>query len=292
MVVAVYGKDISTDNYEYLEELFEILRKYGVDVRIYHEFYRFLKLETAFDQDLQEFYHHEDLFKDIDVLVSVGGDGTILDATTLVRDSGVPILGINLGRLGFLANVAKSEIDETISRLVDGKYIINPRSVIQLETRKNLFGSLNFALNEVSIARNETTSMITIHTFINDRYLNTYWSDGLIICTPTGSTGYNLSCGGPIVMPGSENFVITPIAPHTLTVRPFVISDKYKIRLRVEGRADHFLVSLDSRMQAISPDDELYISKADFKINLVQMEHIDYSTTLRNKLNWGLDQRN
>jgi NAD+ kinase len=291
MIIAVYGKEVQPSAIGYVREFFAEMERRDVEVMVYANFHRFLRNELNLPLDFPVFNDHEGILQ-ADILISLGGDGTLLDSTTLVRDSGIPILGINLGRLGFLANVSRAELEETIGRIVDRKYVVHPRSVLELKTKRNLFGSLNFALNEVSISRNETTSMITTHTFINDRFLNTYWSDGLIICTPTGSTGYNLSCGGPIVMPGSENFVITPIAPHTLTVRPFVLSDKYKIRLRVEGRADHFLVSLDSRMQAIQPDDELYICKADFRIHLIQLEHIDYMGTLRTKLNWGLDQRN
>ena len=204
----------------------------------------------------------------------------------------IPIIGVNTGRLGFLADVAKDQIPKTIKQLVNKRFSIDQRTLIKLETEQPLFGGLNFALNEVTISRKDTTSMITITTYINDQYLNSYWADGLIIATPTGSTGYSLSCGGPIVMPGSENFIITPIAPHNLNVRPLVISDKYEIKVKVEGRAKQFLVALDSRIQTMDAGLELTIKKESFKINMIETETQDFSSTLRNKLLWGLDKRN
>jgi len=235
---------------------------------------------------------YEELKEGIDLFISVGGDGTILDATTLIRDTEIPIIGVNTGRLGFLADIAKDQIPKTIKQLVNKKFSIDQRSLLHLDTDIPIFGDLNFALNEVTISRKDTTSMITITTYINDQYLNSYWADGLIISTPTGSTGYSLSCGGPIVMPGSQNFIITPIAPHNLNVRPLVISDEYEIKVKVEGRASQFLVALDSRIQTIDAGIELTIKKEAFKINMVETETQDFASTLRNKLLWGLDKRN
>ncbi|MDG1146397.1 MAG: NAD kinase, partial [Flavobacteriales bacterium] len=218
--------------------------------------------------------------------------GTILDATTLIRDSGIPIIGVNTGRLGFLADIAKDQIPKTIKQLVNKRYSIDQRTLLKLETEKPIFGELNFALNEVTISRKDTTSMITITTYLNDKFLNSYWADGLIISTPTGSTGYSLSCGGPIVMPGSNNFIITPIAPHNLNVRPLVISDEYELKVKVEGRANQFLIALDSRIETIDSSVELTIKKECFKINMIETDTQDFASTLRNKLLWGLDKRN
>jgi NAD+ kinase len=225
-------------------------------------------------------------------LISLGGDGTILEATVIIQSKDIPILGINMGRLGFLANVAKSNIITSLDALFTGRFQLDFRSLLQARSSSNHVMKPNFALNEITIARKETTSMITVHTYLNGAYLNSYWADGLIISTPTGSTGYSLSCGGPIIMPNSENFVLTPIAPHNLTMRPFVISDNNTLRLRIESRENEFLTSLDSRMHSFDTETELFVQKADFRIALVQTELQDFPSTLRNKLSWGLDHRN
>ena len=235
---------------------------------------------------------YEELKNGVDLFVSIGGDGTILDATTIIRDSEIPIIGVNTGRLGFLADIAKNEIPKTIKQLVNKRFTIDRRVMLKLETDCGIFGDLNFALNEVTISRKDTTSMITISTYINNQFLNSYWADGLIIATPTGSTGYSLSCGGPIVMPGSNNFIITPIAPHNLNVRPLVISDEYTIKVKVEGRENQFLVALDSRIESLESGVELIISKERFKTKMIETDTQDFSSTLRNKLLWGLDKRN
>ena len=292
MKVAVYGKQFQQDVAPFVYELFIELEKAQMEVLVYEPFYNFLSKQIDLNLFLGTYNSYEELKKNIDLFISVGGDGTILDATTLIKDSEIPIMGVNTGRLGFLADVAKDQIPKTIKQLINKKFSIDQRTLIKLETEKQLFGKLNFALNEVTISRKDTTSMITITTYINDQYLNSYWADGLIIATPTGSTGYSLSCGGPIVMPGSENFVITPVAPHNLNVRPLVISDKYVIKVKVEGRAKQFLVALDSRIQTLDAGIELTIKKESFKINMVETETQDFSSTLRNKLLWGLDKRN
>ena len=292
MKVAVYGKQFQQEVAPFVHELFLELEKAQMEVLVYEPFYNFLSQQIRLNLFLGTYNSYEELKKNIDLFISVGGDGTILDATTLIRDSEIPIIGVNTGRLGFLADVAKDQIPKTIKQLVNKRFSIDQRTLIKLETEQPLFGGLNFALNEVTISRKDTTSMITITTYINDQYLNSYWADGLIIATPTGSTGYSLSCGGPIVMPGSENFIITPIAPHNLNVRPLVISDKYEIKVKVEGRAKHFLVALDSRIQTMDAGLELTIKKESFKINMIETETQDFSSTLRNKLLWGLDKRN
>ena len=292
MKVAVYGKHFQQEVSPFIYELFLELEKAQMEVLVYEPFYNFLSKQMHLNLFLGTYNSHEELKKNIDLFISVGGDGTILDATTLIRDSEIPIIGVNTGRLGFLADVAKDQIPKTIKQLVNKRFSIDQRTLIKLETEQSLFGELNFALNEVTISRKDTTSMITITTYINDQYLNSYWADGLIIATPTGSTGYSLSCGGPIVMPGSENFIITPVAPHNLNVRPLVISDKYVIKVKVEGRAKQFLVALDSRIQTLDAGIELTIKKESFKINMIETETQDFSSTLRNKLLWGLDKRN
>jgi NAD+ kinase len=292
MKVAVYGKQFQKDVAPFVLELFQELEKAQMEILVYQPFYDYLSKQINLNLFLNTFNSYEELKNDIDLFVSVGGDGTILDATTLIRDTAIPIIGVNTGRLGFLADIAKDQIPKTIKQLVNKRYSIDQRTLLKLETEEPIFGELNFALNEVTISRKDTTSMITITTYINDQYLNSYWADGLIIATPTGSTGYSLSCGGPIVMPGSSNFIITPIAPHNLNVRPLVISDEYKVKVKVEGRASQFLVALDSRIQTIDAGIELTIKKEAFKINMIETETQDFASTLRNKLLWGLDKRN
>jgi NAD+ kinase len=292
MKVAVYGKQFQKDVAPFVLELFQELEKAQMEILVYEPFYDYLSKQINLNLFLNTFNSYEELKNDIDLFVSVGGDGTILDATTLIRDTEIPIIGVNTGRLGFLADIAKDQIPKTIKQLVNNRYSIDQRTLLRLETEEPIFGDLNFALNEVTISRKDTTSMITISTYINDQYLNSYWADGLIIATPTGSTGYSLSCGGPIVMPGSNNFIITPIAPHNLNVRPLVISDEYEVKVKVEGRASQFLVALDSRIQTIDAGIELTIKKEAFKINMIETDTQDFASTLRNKLLWGLDKRN
>lgn len=292
MRVAVYGKQFQKEVAPFVQELFQELEKANMEVLVFEPFYNFLSQQMSMNLFLGTYNTYEELKEGIDLFISVGGDGTILDATTLIRDTEIPIIGVNTGRLGFLADIAKDQIPKTIKQLINNRFSIDQRTLLHLDAEVPIFGDLNFALNEVTISRKDTTSMITITTFINDQYLNSYWADGLIISSPTGSTGYSLSCGGPIVMPGSQNFIITPIAPHNLNVRPLVISDEYEIKVKVEGRASQFLVALDSRIQTIDAGIELTIKKGNFKINMVELESQDFGSTLRNKLLWGLDKRN
>ena len=291
MKVAVYGKQFQQEVAPFVLELFLELEKAQMEVLVYEPFYDFLSQQIHLNLFLGTYNSHEELKKNIDLFISVGGDGTILDATTLIRDSEIPIIGVNTGRLGFLADIAKDQIPKTIKQLINKRFSIDQRTLIKLETEQSLFGDLNFALNEVTISRKDTTSMITISTYINDQYLNSYWADGLIIATPTGSTGYSLSCGGPIIMPGTNNIIITPNAPHNLNVRPIVINDRSFIKLKVEDRDQLALVSLDSRSRAFDSDTELIIKKADFKIKLIQPQNNSFTATIRNKLMWGLDKR-
>ena len=228
------------------------------------------------------------------MLISIGGDGTILRAATLVRDSGVPILGINAGRLGFLASVQKENIATFLQFVIDRQYTISRRTLLSLtcSTPNESIEEMNFAMNEITVSRKDTTSMITIDTYLNDEYLNSYWADGLIISTPTGSTGYSLSCGGPILTPDVRSLVITPIAPHNLTARPLVVPDETEIRLKVTGREANYLVSLDSRVTSVKNESILTLKKNPFQINMVEIPEETFLKTLRNKLLWGEDKRN
>lgn len=292
MKAAIYGRSGAATVVPYAADLIRELNRKGIRPVLYHPFYTFLKHSGAVEGTLDTFSTHEDLKNHFDFLFSVGGDGTILDTISLVRDSGLPIVGINTGRLGFLASISKNQAAQCIGLLEQGQFDLDPRSLIRLETSKTLFGQVNYALNEITIHKKDSSSMIIIHTYLNGEYLNSYWADGLIIATPTGSTGYSLSCGGPIIVPQSENFVITPIAPHNLNVRPIVVSDKYVISLEVEGRSQYFLASLDSRSVTIDSSIQLAARKEEFKVNIVRLHNENFLGTLRNKLMWGLDVRN
>ncbi len=292
MKVAVFGKVINAETKPFIENLYQELVKIGAEISVFRKLNRFIQEHCDIDVNFEEFNSHEDIIAyKPDFLITAGGDGTILDAVTYIRDSGIPILGINTGRLGFLSNVSREEISKAVKALHDGEYSLDERNLLEVSSDAlNL--DLNFALNEVTVSRKDTTAMVTIHTWINGDYLNSYWADGLIVATPTGSTGYSLSCGGPIIMPGSESFVITPIAPHNLNVRPFVIPNNMEIKMKVEGREKLCLVSLDSRIYSIPSGSELTMQLGSFKIKLVKTEIQDFPTTLRNKLLWGLDKRN
>ena len=293
MKIAFYGKSFGEEAIAYVQQLFSKLELLETKLFIYKPFYEFLKKNNiVFISEISLFSAANELKKTIDFMFSVGGDGTILDVITIVKDSGIPILGLNTGRLGFLSSISKDNCLEAIDNLINKKYTIENRSLIRLETKDSLFGGLNFALNEVCIQKVDSESLVTIKVNVNDEYLNSYWADGLIIATPTGSTGYSLSCGGPIVAPESENFIITPIASHNLTVRPIVIPDDNVITLTVEGRSKVFICALDSRKQTIDSSVTLTIRKESFKINLVKLENENFFSTIRNKLMWGIDKRN
>lgn len=292
MRIALFGKAIGNADQPYIQKLIQRLENINARITVYEDFFSNIAPLVKFEKDADIFNHYEDIKDDTDFLISVGGDGTFLETLDLVRDSGIPILGINIGRLGFLSSVSKDEIDYSVSSLVSGNYILEKRALLQLTEPKELFGDLSFALNEMTISRKESTSLMMIEVYVDDKLLNSYWSDGLIVATPTGSTAYSLSCGGPIVTPGSENFLITPIATHNLTVRPVVIRDDSLIRIKAEGRDKQFFVSLDSKFKSIKVNTEIQLQKADYSINLVQMKNKNFFSTIREKLNWGLDKRN
>ncbi|GAB4277283.1 MAG: NAD kinase [Marinilabiliales bacterium] len=293
MKIALYGKPFNKDFNETIEMLFKYFITNDINVCIYEPLLDFIKEELDFEPEVETvFTNHNEITSDINFMISIGGDGTILETVTYVRDKNIPIIGINTGRLGFLANISKEEVKGAIKKIFSGKYTVDERTLLQLHNVDNLFGSFPFALNELTIHKNDTSSMITIHAYLNDVYLNSYWADGLIISTPTGSTAYSMSAGGPIIVPNSNNFVITPIAPHNLTIRPIVVSDDQKISLKIEGRSINYLASLDSRSELFETSHSLVLSKADFKIKLIRLENQDYFETLRNKLMWGVDKRN
>lgn len=292
MVIGLYGRSISADDMVYVQRVIDKLVMRDSRMVIYRPLFDLIRAGMKLPQDLDFFESYEEISGQIDYLFSIGGDGTMLDTLTLVRNSGIPIMGINIGRLGFLSSISKDEILPSIDKVLNGEFLIEPRALIRLSEPPDLFGELNYALNEMTITRKDTTSLIVLHVYIDNVFLNTYWADGLIIATPTGSTAYSLSSGGPILIPGSENFVITPIAPHNLTVRPVVIPDKSHIRIIAEGREQQFLVSLDSRRATIFSNFELIVEKAGFKVNIIQMKEKNFFTTIRDKLNWGLDARN
>ncbi len=292
MRIALFGKEFNPDQLGYFRILTEALEKRGCKLFIWEPFHNFLKSKITFNHEITLFNDHNDLKGKADLLFSVGGDGTMLHSVRLVRDSGIPIAGINLGTMGFLSSIPRTEIISAVDDILENRYCIVKRTLISLHSPQNLFNDFNFAFNELSINKKENSSLIVVHVWVNDQQLHSYWADGLIIATPTGSTAYSLSCGGPILTPDSSNFVITPIAPHNLSVRPVVIPDSSLIRIRVDSRDHQALVGLDSQSAIITPDNELVVGKAEFEINLVQRFNENFFSTIRAKLNWGSDIRN
>jgi len=291
MKIALFGNEFSPNYIKYIKHLIQKLENEKIEILVQQQFYDFLQENISFSENIQTFDRISAQDR-IDFLFSIGGDGTLLRAVTYVRESNIPILGINTGRLGFISSISTDQIDDAVDHVLNGDYKIRSRTLLELETENNLFGTTNFALNEVAIVKKDTSSMIRIDAFLDDEFLNSYWADGLLISTPTGSTGYSLSCGGPIILPGTKNIIIAPIAPHNLNVRPIIINEKSKIRLKVEDRDQLALVSLDSRSRAFDSSLELIIKKADFKINLIEPKDNSFITTIRTKLMWGSDKRN
>jgi NAD+ kinase len=292
MKIAIYGREFSGTVLPYVQQVFDSLRQHEIELFVFDKYYEFLSGKVHFIKEPHLFKDYNDLKGQVDVLLSLGGDGTILDTVTLIRDSQIPIIGINLGRLGFLASVNKDNIQSAITSLVNREYTLDSRALLSVETERKLFGDVNVALNDLTIHRRDHSNMMIIHAFLNGEFLNTYWADGLIVATPTGSTAYSLSCGGPIVLPQSGNFIITPISPHNLTVRPIVLSDSNVLSFEIEGRSSKYLLSCDSRTEMITNSTKLTIRRADYQINLVRLNNETYLSTLRNKLLWGIDTRN
>jgi NAD+ kinase len=293
MKIAVYGLTVNRDFSEELSHLFLLFREKDFQVYLYEPFYRFIKNECCFlPVSTATFNSEDDLPEDVEFLFSIGGDGTFLKSFLTIKNKSIPVVGINTGRLGFLSDVSIDEIDMAIEQITNGKYTIDERSVLEVESANNAFGDFNYALNEVVVAKQDSGSMINVHVSINGEYLSTYWGDGLIISTPTGSTAYSLSVGGPILTPDSESIVISPIAPHNLTVRPILVPDHNSVTLKVEGRGQQFLTTVDSRSESFDFPGMLKIRKADFKIKTLRLQGHNFYSTLRNKLMWGVDKRN
>jgi len=291
MTIAIFGSPYPEHFTKYIQHLVKKLESEHIKIIVEEEFYVFLQNNIRLTNKKATFNSYESLKENADFLLSIGGDGTLLKAVTFVRESNIPIMGINTGRLGFISSISAGQIDDAINDILKGNFKINERALLELTTENNLFKEKNFALNEVAISKKDTSSMIRIDAFVDDEFLNTYWADGLVISTPTGSTGYSLSCGGPIIMPGTNNIIVTPNAPHNLNVRPIVLNDTSVLKLKVDDRDQLALVSLDSRSRAFDSDTELLIKKADFKIKLIQPQDNSFTSTIRNKLMWGLDKR-
>ncbi|MDP2722457.1 MAG: NAD kinase [Bacteroidales bacterium] len=291
MKIALFGKGYNHQHQEYLQILIDELYRSEFEVLFYEPYLQSIIDQLKFPSPPKTFTNYHEVKSGVDMLFSVGGDGTILDTVPFVRDSGVPILGINLGRMGFLSSISKNEIVEAVQNVRRGDYLLDKRTLLQLDAPRDLFGELNFALNDLTIYRNANAALIVIHVFVDDIFLNSYYGDGLIVATPTGSTAYSLSVGGPILVPGSQNFIISPIASHNLTVRPIVIHDSSTIKIQIEGREEKYLMNLDSRNSAIGKTDEIVIHKCDFQINLVRMPNKNFFSTIRDKLFWGVDYR-
>lgn len=291
MRVGVYGRSFDDSFIPYIQDFFDKMEELEWEVSIFEPFSSFLETRVKLPKTLKFYKKHFEI-EDCKYMITIGGDGTFLDAVSLVRDKGIPLVGINTGRLGFLATVQKDSIMDVLDHIAWGNFKITRRSLLTLETKEGLFGDNNFALNEVSIHKKDSSSMITIHTYLDGDYLNSYWADGLIVSSPTGSTAYSLSCGGPIILPGSKNHVITPIAPHNLNVRPVVLPDQTEITMKIEGRGKEFWVAMDARSEAINASVELTIKKSNFYIHILQAPDQNFFNTLRNKMLWGLDKRN
>jgi len=292
MKIAIYSRVLEYDQRSDIQHLFDELIKQHVEPVIYQPFLDKIKVDFLLPSNISAFNDSGDLNGSIEFLISLGGDGTLLDTVSLVRDKNIPVLGINFGRLGFLAGIGKEDLKTAVSALVNRTFVIDKRTLVHLDSNKSLFGKVPYALNEFAIHKTDTSPMIKIHTYMNGEFLNTYWADGLIVSTPTGSTGYSLSCNGPVVFPDSASFVITPVAPHNLNIRPIVIPDNNIISFEIEGRSDQFICALDSRKEIVDKNVQIAIRKEAFTMSLVRLIENNFLQTLRNKLSWGLDTRN
>lgn len=290
MKVAIFGKQFGTAFNDPCIRLFKFFKARNIEITVYKPFYKFLQGVGIKLNPTELFVDLDDL--NVDFVFSIGGDGTFLETVTFVKDSGIPIVGINSGRLGFLADISKEDIENALNEIIAGRYKLRKLDLLAASTSDGEFGSQDFALNELAITKIDSSAMITIHTYLNDIYVNSYWADGLIISTSTGSTAYSLSVGGPILHPEASSFVITPIAPHNLTVRPMVVPNDLDVTLKVETRAGKYLASLDSRSQIFDENVVIQVKKAAFQINVIELTDQSFYATLRNKLMWGVDKRN
>lgn len=292
MTIAVYSRVFKKEHLPYVPQLIAALLTHGYQVVVFEAYYKILRKQSNQLPPLPTFNSHEDLRNKVDLLISVGGDGTLLDTVQLVRDSGIPVAGINTGRLGFLADIQKEEINNLVQAIDENCYTIEDRTLIHLDTSRDVFGEVNYGLNEFTLHKTDSSSMIIIHTFLNGAFLNSFWADGLIVATPTGSTAYSLSCGGPIMFPSSNTFVMTPVAPHNLNARPMIIPDHTVLSFEVETRAKQYLCSIDSRYKTVGRDFQVALRKESFYFKLLRMPDSSYLKTLREKLMWGEDSRN
>ena len=291
MQIAIYGRKVSKQNLKSFYYVFELIQSFGWKLMIEEELANSIDQKKKIDFVYNMFNSDKDLKSGVDLVISMGGDGTFLKCVSYIKNSGVPVMGINMGRLGFLANVSMDQISEALHAIKVKKYLFQKRSLLKVEV-DGATGGEYFAMNELTIHKKDTTSMVTVNVSLDDNFLNTYWSDGLIVSTPTGSTAYNLSCGGPIITPGCQVHIITPIAAHNLNVRPVVVPDHMPIKLSVEGRNRSYLMSIDGKSISIKQGQEIKIMKADFMINVIKFENNNFLDTIRNKMLWGSDKRN
>lgn len=294
MKIAIYGHYFNQEAQQYIEILLNALNAKNTDIYIEERFLHLNKSILESSIKYKTFSNYTELDSSFDLMFTVGGDGTLLRSITYIRDSNIPVIGVNLGRLGFLATVKKEEIFDAVDALYSNEFIIKERALLSVKTspKTEEISDMNFALNEITLSRKDSASMITVETYLDDEYLTSYWADGLITSTPTGSTGYSLSCGGPVITPQAKSFVLTPVAPHNLNARPLVIPDNTKIRMKISGRGDEFFMSLDSRIATITPDTEIFIEKAPFTLKMIELKNYSFIKTLRKKLLWGEDTRN
>jgi NAD+ kinase len=292
MRVAIYGKKINKQTIPVFTEVFRFLEQLGWNIVLEKELKETLQSKADLTKNYDTFSNHTDFYSGIDLTLSIGGDGTFIKTVSYIRNSGVPIMGINTGRMGFLSNIPKEMIEDTLTKVKNKEYEFQKRSLLRVYTEEDLFGEDNFALNELTVHKKDTASMITVHASLDNKYLNSYWADGLIVATPTGSTAYSLSCGGPIITPGCQVHILTPIAPHNLNVRPMVVPDHLTIELSVEGRDRKSLLSLDGISKSIKQGDKVIVKKAEFMINVIRFENNNFLDTIRNKMLWGIDIRN
>lgn len=292
MKAAIYSRVMEVDQQQYVQLFFDELERQKIQPVIFHQYYEQIRDIINLPPSTATFSLSEHLTDEIEFIVSLGGDGTLLDTVALVRDKPISIMGINFGRLGFLASIGREEVTTAVKALTKRTYIIDKRTMIHVDADLPLFGNVPYGLNEFSLHKRDTASMIKIHTYLNGEFLNTYWADGLIVATPTGSTGYSLSCNGPIVFPESGSFVITPVAPHNLNVRPIIVPDDNIISFEIESRSENIICALDSRREIVGKNVSLAVKKEDFMINLLRLSENNFLQTLHNKLTWGLDKRN
>jgi NAD+ kinase len=292
MKAAIYSRVFDEAQLLPLQLFFEALYQQQIEAIIYQPLYEQIKDKVRLSEQVKTFTQSAELTEDIEHIISLGGDGTLLDTIALIRNKKIAVMGINFGRLGFLASISKEQVDLAVRSLANRTYVEDHRTLIHLDANITLFGEVPYALNEFTLLKRDINSMIKIHTYLNGEFLNTYWADGLIVATPTGSTGYSLSCNGPIVFPDSQSFVITPVAPHNLNVRPIVVPDDHVISFEVESRGEQVICSLDARREIVLKDIQLAIRKEQFTINLLRLSENNFLQTLHNKLTWGLDKRN